>query len=86
MFDAAFERRFQDQEDTDPLIEHLDHDVKKAKGRAIVPRNSNETNGEEFAKHLVEFARHIALSPETLKQTLEVAVGVGIRISAARRA
>jgi hypothetical protein len=77
VFDAAFERRFQDQEDTDPLIEHLDHDVKKAKGRAIVPRNSNETNGEEYAKHLVEFARHIDLSPETLKQTLEVALASG---------
>jgi len=77
VFDAAFERRFQDQEDTDPLIEHLDHDVKKAKGRAIVPRNSNETNGEEYAKHLVEFARHIDLSPDTLKQTLEVALASG---------
>jgi superfamily II DNA or RNA helicase len=77
VFDAAFERRFQDQEDTDPLIEHLDHDVKKAKGRAIVPHNSNETNGEEYAKHLVEFARHIDLSPETLKQTLEVAMASG---------
>ena len=77
VFDAAFERRFQDQEDTDPLIEHLDHDVKKAKGRAIVPRNSNETNGEEYAKHLAEFGRHIDLSPETLKQTLEVALASG---------
>jgi hypothetical protein len=77
VFDAAFERRFQDQEDTDPLIEHLDHDVKRAKGRAIVPRNSNETNGEEYAKQLAEFACHIDLSPETLKQTLEVALASG---------
>ena len=77
VFDAAFERRFQDQEDTDPLIEHLDHDVKKAKGRAIVPRNSSETSGEEYAKHLAEFGRHIDLSPETLKQTLEVALASG---------
>ena len=77
VFDAAFERRFQDQEDTDPLIEHLDHDVEKAKGRAFVPRTSNETNGEEYAKHLTEFAHHIDLSPQTLKQTLEVALASG---------
>ena len=77
VFDAAFERRFQDQEDTDPLIEHLEHDVEKAKGRAIVPRYSSEISGEEYAKHLAEFARHIDLSPETLKQTLEVALASG---------
>ena len=77
VFDAAFERRFQDQEDTDPLIEHLEHDVKKAKGRAIVPRDAHESNGEEYAKQLVEFGHHIDLSPETLKQTLEVALASG---------
>ena len=77
IFDAAFERRFQDQEDTDPLIEHLEHDVKKAKGRAIVPHDFNETSGEDYAKHLAEFGRHIDLSPETLKQTLEVALASG---------
>jgi hypothetical protein len=77
VFDAAFERRFQDQEDTDPLIQGLDHDVKKAQGRAIVPRSASETSGEDYARHLVEFARHIDLSPETLKQTLEVALASG---------
>ena len=77
VFDAAFERRFQDQEDTDPLIEHLEHDVKKAKGRAIVPRDAHENNGEEYAKQLVEFGHHIDLTPETLKQTLEVALASG---------
>jgi superfamily II DNA or RNA helicase len=77
VFDAAFERRFQDQEDTDPLIQGLDHDVRKAQGRAIVPRSASETSGEDDARHLVEFARHIDLSPETLKQTLEVALASG---------
>jgi superfamily II DNA or RNA helicase len=78
VFDAAFERRFQDQEETDPLIEHLEHDLEKAKGRANVPRNRNEVNGEEHARRLVEFARHIDLSPETLRQTLEVALASGV--------
>jgi superfamily II DNA or RNA helicase len=77
IFDAAFERRFQDQEDTDPLIEHLEHDVKGAKGRATVPRDDNAASGEELAKQLIEFAHHIDLSPETLRQTLEVALASG---------
>ena len=29
VFDSAFERRFLDQEDTDSLIEGMEHDVKK---------------------------------------------------------
>jgi hypothetical protein len=77
VFDAAFERRFQDQEDIDPLIEQLEHDVKQAKGRAIVPRDAAEPSGESFAKQLEEFGRHIDLSPETLQQTLEVALASG---------
>ncbi|PSH04632.1 MAG: DNA helicase [Acidobacteria bacterium] len=77
VFDAAFERRFQDQEDIEPLIEHLEHDVRKAQGGAIVPRNASEISGEEFAKRLVEFGKHIDLSPETLRQTIEVAMASG---------
>jgi hypothetical protein len=58
-------------------MQGLDHDVKKAQGRAIVPRSASESSGEDYARHLVEFARHIDLSPETLKQTLEVALASG---------
>ena len=77
VFDAAFERRFQDQEDIEPLIEHLEHDVRKAQGGAIVPRNASEISGEKFAERLVEFGNHIDLSPDTLRLTLEVAMASG---------
>lgn len=77
VFDAAFERRFQDQEDTDSLIEGMEHDVDKMKGRAAIPHVRQEVNGETYAKHLEEFSRHIDLSPTTLRDTLEVAMGAG---------
>jgi superfamily II DNA or RNA helicase len=77
VFDAAFERRFQDQEDADVLIAGMDHDVKRMKGRAAIPRAQLDVNGEAYAKSLREFARHIDLGPETLRDTLEVAMGAG---------
>jgi superfamily II DNA/RNA helicase len=77
VFDAAFERRFLDQEDTDSLIEGMEHDVKKMKGRAAIPHARQEVNGEAYAKDLGEFSRHIDLSPATLRDTLEVAMGAG---------
>jgi superfamily II DNA or RNA helicase len=77
IFDAAFERRFQGQEDVGSLLEHLDHDVKSAKGKAMVPRRPGEENGEQYAQRLAQFARDIDLSPEALRQTLEVALATG---------
>jgi hypothetical protein len=77
VFDAAFERRFLDQEDTDTLIVGMEHDVQKMKGRAAIPRARREVDGEAYAKSLAEFSRHIDLEPKTLRETLEVAMGVG---------
>jgi superfamily II DNA or RNA helicase len=77
IFDAAFERRFLDQEDANLLIEGMDHDVKKLRGQAAVPRAAREVNGEPYAKSLREFSRHIDLNPDTLRETLEVAMGAG---------
>ncbi|MBS1830479.1 MAG: DNA helicase [Acidobacteria bacterium] len=77
VFDSAFERRFLDQEDTDTLIDGMEHDVKKMKGRASVPRAAQDVNGEAYARSLSEFSRHIDLTPDTLRETLEVAMGAG---------
>ena len=50
---------------------------KRPRAGPSFPDDSNEADGEEYAKHLAEFACHIDLSPETLKQTLEVALATG---------
>jgi len=77
VFDAAFERRFLDQEDADFLIEGMEHDVEKRKGRASIPHARKEVNGAAYAKSLSEFAQHVDLRPNTLRDTLEVAMGAG---------
>lgn len=77
VFDAAFERRFRDQEDANTLIEGMEHDVKKMRGRAALPRQAREVSGEAYAERLGEFSGHIDLTPNTLRETLEVAMGAG---------
>lgn len=77
VFDSAFERRFLDQEDADSLIEGIDHDVERLTGKAAIPRVRQELDGEPYAKSLSEFSRHIDLSPTTLRDALEVAMGAG---------
>lgn len=78
VFDAAFERRFLDQEDTNALIQGMEHDLKKMKGRAAIPRARADVNGEAYAEQLQAFSQHIDLTPDTLRETLEVAMGVGM--------
>src|SRR5450759_4104185 len=55
VFDAAFERRFQDQEDTDPLIEHLDRDDKEQIARAFAAKRGI-TEGDVCALSTMEMA------------------------------
>lgn len=77
VFDSAFERRFLDQEDTNRVISGLEHDLAKKKGRASLPAPRQDLNGEAYAASLGEFARHVELNPDTLRETLEVAMGAG---------
>ena len=77
IFDAAFQRRFLDLADTDAVIGGLDHDVSATRGRATVPREDFERAIEE-ARQLAGLGSDLDLSPDTLKDTLEVALGIGI--------
>lgn len=77
VFDAAFERRFQDLEDTDQVIQSLDRQVKASQGQAVVPRPAVAIAGTEEAEKLGQWCQEIDLSPATLRQTLEVALGIG---------
>jgi len=77
VFDAAFQRRFVDLEDSGRLEAEVDSAIDKKRGRAHVPRAKTVAIGREEAEHLAEFYNDIDLSPETLRQTLSVAMGVG---------
>ena len=78
VFDAAFERRFVDLDETESLLSLLDQDVDSSKGRAAVPRPPTIDTGERYATQLVELAHHADISPEALRDTLDVALGIGI--------
>jgi superfamily II DNA or RNA helicase len=78
VFDAAFERRFLDLDEAEPLLSLLDKDVDSSKGRATVPRPPTMDTGERYAAQLADLAHHIDLSPETLRDTLDVALGIGV--------
>ncbi len=77
VFDAAFERRFIDLDQTEPLLSLLDKDVDSSKGRAAIPRPATMDTGERHAAQLTELAHHVDLSPDTLRDTLDVALGIG---------
>ena len=77
LFDAAFQRRFIDQEDATKVKASLDRDVEGERGAATIPRETPHDTGLEEARRVEELRRHVDLAPETLRQTLEVALGIG---------
>ncbi len=74
VFDAAFQRRFADLEDTESVTRTLDEAVEKTKGQVEIPRDMQL--GAAEAQRVADFCREIDLSPDTLRRTLEVALGL----------
>lgn len=77
VFDAAFQRRFADLEDTERVARGLDADVDRAKDRAALPRQAQGAATTQEAERLARLCGHIDLSPETLRSTLDIALGLG---------
>lgn len=78
VFDAAFQRRFVRNEDRDTVQRMLDAGVERARGRAAIPRAASVEMGEDELKRLEALAAEVDLDPTTLRDTLEVALGLGI--------
>lgn len=78
VFDAAFQRRFIDLEDTGSVVKGLDAAVNYRRGRSQIPRSPDLEAGSEAAKTLRQLEQELDLTPETLKSTLEIALGAGI--------
>lgn len=78
VFDAAFQRRFEDLEDVDEVTKGLDADVEQRKGKIAIPRQAVDTDTAEEAERLAALRKHLDLDPETLRHTLEIALGIGI--------
>jgi len=77
VFDAAFASRFIDFDDSDKVISSLDRDVETSRNRAEVPRKKDLSTGEQEKERLEQLCREIDLTPDNLRNTLEIALGLG---------
>ena len=78
VFDAAFQRRFIYFEDTNMIVKQLDEAVEKQRHRTQILRTVQIDTGTDYEEQLQQFEREIDLTPDTLKSTLEIALGLGI--------
>ena len=78
LFDAAFQRRFQDQEEAGSVKASLDNDVLFARGAAEVPRQAPRNTGQAEEAQVQELRAAIDLTPASLRDTLETALGIGV--------
>lgn len=78
LFDAAFERRFQELCDAETVDRMLDTDIAKKQLKAKDAIPSGEIQAEAEQKALVQLVKELDFSPETLRATLEVALGMGV--------
>jgi hypothetical protein len=82
VFDAAFQRRFIHGEAADAVQQDVERGVEAAKGRAEFPRDKttgvlDETGQDEFER-LKALASELDLDAGTLRDTLEIALGLRV--------
>ncbi len=77
VFDAAVERRLISGEPAAQVKSDLENQLETAKGRASLPREETRDTGASELARLQALAVEVNLSPETLRQTLDVALGLG---------
>lgn len=79
LFDAAFQRRFVDLEDGDSIEKALDAKVASERGAHEVPAETVAESSAHVDEERVRRLRDaIDLSPHTLRDTLEVALGLEV--------
>lgn len=83
VFDSAFQRRFIDAQDTVSLTAAVEREVTIAQGRAEIPHDSNtgikvgHEDGETEYQQLQALRSELDLTPDSLRQTLDVALKAG---------
>lgn len=78
VFDAAFQRRFSDLQDTELVIQDIDQAVSARQQKAQVLSKNTAEIAKKQETSLKELEEELDLSPETLRATLERALGIGI--------
>ena len=79
VFDAAFQRRFVDLEDDQRIQTDLDAAIVTYQGRTEIPRSAQKPTLAGLEGEALEVLKQeLDLTPQTLKETLEIALGFGI--------
>jgi hypothetical protein len=78
LFDAAFQRRFIEGESTQTVQQGLDQAAARATARAELPRDATVQPRDEAdgGAQLATVAAELDLDPDSLRSTLEVALGI----------
>lgn len=79
LFDAAFQRRFIDLGDADHTANELDKAVDHFRGQVQLPTSRDASRLKADLSHLVRLRQDLDLSADTLRATLEVALGYDAR-------
>jgi len=82
VFDAAFQRRFIEGESVDSVRQAVERGVDRVKGRSAIPRDATiravAQDGKDEEARLRTLAADLDLDPPTLRDTLDVALGIGV--------
>lgn len=76
LFDAAFQRRMLELDDSEEVFERLDNSVRSAKEQVELEADAEDT-GAGYEAQIRQLIEDLDLSPHTLRETLAVALGLG---------
>lgn len=77
LFDAAFQRRMLELNEDEQLLSLLDRQIEARKDATRDARGSNADDGEADRQRLAQLRTDLDLSPQSLQQTLAVALKLG---------
>jgi len=76
VFDCAIERRLVAGDDADAVRMELEEQLDRVKGRAEIPTEEGDQTGASSLAYLRAFADEADLDPDSLRETLDVALGL----------
>ena len=77
LFDAAFQRRMQEQQDDEFVFDSLDNRIRSRKQASEIATRKEQDTGGAYEAQIKQLCEDLDLTPVSLAQTLNVALGLG---------
>lgn len=77
LFDAAFQRRMMEMNEDHDVLDDLDHQISSRRSTTEDAQVNTQERGDEEKQRLQQLLEDLDLSPETLKDTLGIAMRLG---------